>query len=83
MQTQQKLTPEEELRYLYELYGAGDHARIYTLLTDALNVLGTADLGDTAASRRGLNEMAAQHGTDGRTLAQDAALAAVREIAGL
>lgn len=39
MQTQHKLTPREELRYLYELYGAGDHARIYTILTDALNVL--------------------------------------------
>lgn len=49
-------------------------------LTDALNVLGTAELGDTAASRRGLNEMAARHGTDGRTLAQDAALAAVASI---
>ena len=41
MQTQHKLTPREELRYLYELYGEGDHARIYTILTDALNVLQT------------------------------------------
>jgi hypothetical protein len=39
MQTQSKLTPKEELHYLYELYGAGDHAKIYTILTDALNVL--------------------------------------------
>ena len=30
MQTQHKLTPEEELRCLYELYGAGDHATGYT-----------------------------------------------------
>ena len=39
MQTQHKLTPEEELRYLHELYGADNHARLVTLLTDALNVL--------------------------------------------
>jgi len=49
-------------------------------LTDALNVIGAADLGDTSASRRGLNELAALHGTDGRSLAQDAALAAVSAI---
>ncbi|WP_243440075.1 hydantoinase/oxoprolinase family protein [Fundidesulfovibrio soli] len=49
-------------------------------LTDALNVLGAADLGDTVASRRGLGELAAKHNTDGPTLAQDAALAAVTSI---
>lgn len=49
-------------------------------LTDALNVIGAADLGDTSASRRGLNELAARHGTDGRTMALDAALAAVTSI---
>ena len=49
-------------------------------LTDALNVLGKADLGDVTASHRGLNELAAQNNTDGPTLAQDAALAAVTSI---
>jgi len=49
-------------------------------LTDALNVLGSAELGDVSASRRGLNELAAKHGSDGRTVAQDAALAAVTSI---
>ncbi len=49
-------------------------------LTDALNVLGAANLGDVAASRRGVNEFAARHGSDGPTLAQDAALAAVTSI---
>ncbi|MFZ5426507.1 MAG: hydantoinase/oxoprolinase family protein [Thermodesulfobacteriota bacterium] len=49
-------------------------------LTDALNVIGAASLGDIAASRRGLNELAARHGLDGRSLAQDAALAAVSAI---
>ena len=49
-------------------------------LTDALNVLGCADLGDVSASRRGLNVLASEHGSDGRTMAQDAALAAVTSI---
>jgi N-methylhydantoinase A/oxoprolinase/acetone carboxylase beta subunit len=49
-------------------------------LIDALNVLGAASLGDTAASRRGVNELAALAGSDGATLAQDAALAAVTSI---
>ena len=49
-------------------------------LTDALNVLEAASLGDTAASRRGLNELAAANGMDAPTLAQDAALAAVTSI---
>jgi len=39
MQTQHKLSPKEELRYLHELYGADNHAKVYGILTDALNVL--------------------------------------------
>ncbi|GFK93086.1 Acetophenone carboxylase alpha subunit [Fundidesulfovibrio magnetotacticus] len=49
-------------------------------LTDALNVLGRAELGDVSASRRGVNELARANGMDGETLAQDAALAAVTSI---
>jgi len=49
-------------------------------LTDALNTLGQANLGDIAASRRGLDQLASQTGTDGITLALDAVLAAVTSI---
>jgi N-methylhydantoinase A/oxoprolinase/acetone carboxylase beta subunit len=49
-------------------------------LTDALNVLGRAELGDVAASRRGLDALARECGTDAGTLALDAALAAVTSI---
>jgi N-methylhydantoinase A/oxoprolinase/acetone carboxylase beta subunit len=52
----------------------------YPTLTDALNVLEASSLGDTAASRRGLSELAAVNGMDAPTLAQDAALAAVTSI---
>lgn len=34
-----KFTPIEELNHLYEIFGRGNHAALFQLLTDTLNVL--------------------------------------------
>ena len=50
-------------------------------LMDACNLLGLAEFGDTAASRAGIDALAAAHGLDSRELAQAAVDAAVAAIA--
>ncbi|MDX9840055.1 MAG: hydantoinase/oxoprolinase family protein [Desulfobulbus sp.] len=50
-------------------------------LMDACNLLGLAAFGDTDGSRAGIDALAAAHGLDSRTLAQQAVDAAVEAIA--